>query len=116
MLFRSHVGLVDAFPEPAFETVGIEKPHEKLKIGLLAVVRRRRHEQKIPGPGPEKLAKLVALEPIALDEGIAGDGGFNLIAGEQVEAEGEFADQLFLQLLHEIARRHNQATFEVAAD
>ena len=54
------VGLVDALAEPALETVGVEQAHEELEVRLLAVVRRRRHQQQVSGSRAQQPAELVA--------------------------------------------------------
>ena len=40
---------VDAVAELALEAVAVEQRHEKLEVLLLAVVRRGRHQQEVPG-------------------------------------------------------------------
>ena len=55
------IDLADAFPEAPFETISVEKAHEKLEILFLAVVRRRRHQQKMAGEAASQSTQLVAL-------------------------------------------------------
>ena len=52
---------MDAIAEPAFEAVPVEQRHEELKVLFLAVVRRRGHQQEVPGQPRQQLAELVAL-------------------------------------------------------
>ena len=42
------VGHVDPVAEAALEPVTVKQRHEELKVRLLAVVRRRRHQQEMP--------------------------------------------------------------------
>src|SRR6266852_20303 len=51
-----------------------------------------------------------------LDERIARDRSFNLIARQDVEAEPELFGHLVLPLLDQTARRDDEAAFEVAPD
>ncbi len=44
---------MDAVAESALEPVAVEQRHEKLEVLLLAVVRRRRHQQKMPSERAE---------------------------------------------------------------
>ena len=55
-------------------------------------------------------------QPVLLDERIAGDRGFDLIAGQDVEAEAEFLGHLVLPLLDQTSGRDDQAALEIAAD
>ena len=55
-------------------------------------------------------------QPVLLDERIAGDGGFDLIAGQKVEAQAELLGHFVLPLLDQAARRDDQAALEIAAD
>ena len=66
------IGAVDAVSELALEAVAIQERHEELEVGLLAVVRRGRHQQEVPGQGREQLAQPVALGVLDL---AAEDGG-----------------------------------------
>ena len=52
---------MDAVAELALEAVGVEQRHEELEVLLLAVVRRRGHQQEVAGERPSELAELVAL-------------------------------------------------------
>ncbi len=66
-----------AVARPAFETVAVEQRHEKLEILRLAVMRRRRHKQQMPGELAEELAEAVALGVLDL---IAKEGGRHLVS------------------------------------
>jgi hypothetical protein len=55
-------------------------------------------------------------EPITLDERIASDRGFDLIARNCIEAEAELLSHLVLPLLDKAARRDDEAALEVAPD
>ncbi len=55
-------------------------------------------------------------QAVALDEGVAGERGLDLVAGEDVEGEAELLGHLVLPLLDQAARRDDQAALEVAAD
>src|SRR5690348_11521182 len=50
----------------AFEAISVEQPHEQLEVSLLAIVRGRRHQQQVTGPGSEQLARLLALRLLHL--------------------------------------------------
>ena len=51
------VGRVHAVAEVALETVAIEQRHEELEVLLLAVVRRRRHQQEVAREVREQLRR-----------------------------------------------------------
>ena len=69
----------------------------------LQVVRPRRHVEAND-------------QPASFDEWITRDGGLDLVPSQCIESEAEFLCQLVLPLLDEIAGRHDQAAFQVAAD
>ena len=46
---------VHAVADLALEPVGVEQRHEQLEVLLLAGVRRRRHQQEVPGVPPSTL-------------------------------------------------------------
>ena len=50
-----------AVAEPALEAVSVEQREEELEVFLLAVVRRRRHEQEVAREAGDELAELIAL-------------------------------------------------------
>jgi hypothetical protein len=54
------VGGMHAIAIAPFEAVAIEQRHEQLKIRFLAVVRRRRHQQEMPGERRQQLAEAIA--------------------------------------------------------
>ena len=55
---RSEVSTVCvAVAELALEPVGVEQRHEELEVLLLAVVRRRGHQQEVAGDRPEQLGR-----------------------------------------------------------
>ncbi len=77
---------MDAIAEAALEAVAIQQRHEELEVLLLAVVRRGRHQEEVPGQGREQLAQPVALGVLDL---AAEDGGghlVGLVADHQVPA------------------------------
>jgi hypothetical protein len=55
-------------------------------------------------------------ETILFNEWIASDGSFNLITGQDVEAEAKFLGHLVLPLLDKASGRDDQTALEVAAD
>ena len=55
------IGDMDAVAKATLEAVAVEQRHEELKVLLLAVVRRCRHQQKMPRQRGEQLPKPVAL-------------------------------------------------------
>jgi len=62
--------------EAAFETVAVEEGHKELKVSLLTVVRRRRHQEEVPCEGRKKLAEPVSLGVFSLR---AENGGRHLV-------------------------------------
>ena len=59
---------VHAVARPAIEPVGVQQGQKELKIGLFAVVRRRRHEEEMARDGAEPFPQLEApglVEPVA---------------------------------------------------
>ena len=52
---------------------------------------------------------------VVLDEPVGGSGGFELVVGDDVEGELEFAGELVLPLLDEAAGADDEAALEVAA-
>ena len=50
-----------AVNEAALRPVAIQQGHEKLEVLLLPVVRRRRHQQEVPGQGRQQLAEAIPL-------------------------------------------------------
>jgi len=55
-----YVDLASPFARAPLETIGIEKAHEQLEVGIIAVVRRWRHEHEMPRAAPSELPELVA--------------------------------------------------------
>ncbi len=70
------VDLVGAVPETPLETVAVEQREEELEVFLLAVVRRRGHEQEVPRDSGEKLSEPVSLRVFHL---AAEEGGRELV-------------------------------------
>ena len=72
-----------------------------------------------PEPGLEVVVPAQHIESgdqqVVLLEGIAAARSLDHIAGQDVEAEPEFVGQLVLPLLDQPARRHHQASLQVAA-
>ena len=91
-----------AVAEPALEAVAVEQRHEELEVLFLAVVRRRRHQQEVPGQRREQLPELVALGVLDL---AAEEGGRHLVrfvADDEVPAA---VGRLELRLHVLVARR-----------
>ena len=57
---------MDSIAEASFKAVAVQERHEQLEVFLLAVVRRRRHEQEVAGKSREQLAEPVALRRLDL--------------------------------------------------
>lgn len=55
-------------------------------------------------------------QPVLLDEGIAGDRCFDLIAGKKIEVQAELLGHFLLPLFDEAAGRDNQTALQIAAD
>ncbi|KGJ64302.1 hypothetical protein BJA5080_06102 [Bradyrhizobium diazoefficiens SEMIA 5080] len=55
-------------------------------------------------------------QPTLFHERIAGDRGFDLVSGQQIEAEVEFFGHFFLPLFDKASRRDDQAPIEIPAD
>ena len=53
-----HVDLLRALARPTLEAVGVEEPHEELKVLVLAAVRRRRHQQEMAARLPTNCPSL----------------------------------------------------------
>ena len=92
------VRLVHAVSETALEAVAVQQGQEELEVLLLAVVRRRRHQQEVAGEAGQQPAELVALgvAHLAAEEG--GRHLVGLVADHQVVAAIPGA-QLGLDLL-----------------
>ena len=60
-----------AAAEPPLEPVAVDQRHKQLEIGLLAVVRGRRHQQQVPGDRRPELPEAIALGvfDLAAEEG-----------------------------------------------
>ena len=80
------IGHVDPVAEAALETVAVEQRHEELEVLLLAVVRRRRHQQEVPREGREKLAEPVALGVLGLAAEDRGRHLVRLVADDEIPA------------------------------
>ena len=61
-----NVHFVGAIPELSIEPVRIQQGEEELEVLLLAVVRRRRHQEQVPGMGAEQFSKPEPLRPVHL--------------------------------------------------
>jgi hypothetical protein len=64
----------------------VQERHEELEVLFLAVVRRRRHQQEVPGERREELAELVALGVLDLATEEGGRHLVRLVADDQVPA------------------------------
>ena len=145
----------------AFEAVAVEQRQEKLEIFILAVMRRRGHQQKMPRELAEKLAEPIALGvldlaakeggrhlvgfvandkvPVGvgqlrlhvlipaqliqpadghgiLGEPVAGACRFEFVVRQDFEGKLKSLIEFVLPLLGEIARAHDHAAMQVAAD
>ena len=80
------VGGMDAIAEAALEAVAIQQGHEELKVRLLAVVGRGRHEEEVSGQGREQLSQPVALGVFDLVAEHRGGQLVGLVADHQVPA------------------------------
>ena len=80
------VGHVDPVAEAALETVTVEQRHEELKVRLLAVVRRRRHQQEMPRQRREELPEPVTLGVLDLAAEHGGRHLVGLVADHEVPA------------------------------
>jgi hypothetical protein len=55
-----HVGHVDlprTLARPTLEAVGVEEPHEELKVSVIAAVRGRSHQQEMARPATDQLTE-----------------------------------------------------------
>ncbi len=77
---------MDAVAEAALEAVAVEQRHEELEVLLLAVVRRRRHQQEVPRQGREELPEPVALGVLDLAAEDRGRHLVRLVADHEVPA------------------------------
>ena len=77
---------MDAVAEAALEAVAVEQRHEELEVLLLAVVRRRGHQQEVAGQGREELAEPVALGVLDLAAEEGGRHLVGLVADHEVPA------------------------------
>jgi hypothetical protein len=60
------VGGMHAIAIAPLEAVAVQQRHEQLEVRFLAVVRRRRHQQEVPGERRQQLAEPVALGVLGL--------------------------------------------------
>ena len=71
-------------PEAPLEAVRVEQGHEELEVFLLAVVRRRGHEQEVAATGAEKPAQPIALRVPHLRAEEARRHAVRLVAHHQI--------------------------------
>ena len=90
-----HVHLVRAVAELAVEAVCIQQRHEELEVLFLTVVGRGRHQQKVAGDGPQRLAKQEALGLVDLVAEVAGRELVGFVHDDQVPLREH---ELFLQV------------------
>ena len=96
------VGGVHALAEAALEPVAVEQRHEQLEVGLLAAVRRRGHQEEMPGATGQPLPELVALGVLDLAAEVGGRHAVRFVADHEVPlARGE---ELGLEVL--VAAQH----------
>src|SRR5262249_1960724 len=79
-----HIYLPSALARPTLETVGIEKAHEQLEVGVITVVRRRGHEHEVSRPAAGKLPKLVTLCVFHLGAEQARSHAMSFVADDEV--------------------------------
>ena len=77
---------MNAVAELALEAVAVEQRHEQLEVLFLAVVRRRRHQQKVACQRREQLRQPVALRVFDLAAEEGGGELVRLVADDQVPA------------------------------
>ena len=77
---------MDAVAEAALEAVPVEQGQEELEVLLLAVVRRRRHQQEVAGQAREELPQAVPFRVLDLAAEERGRQLVRLIAHDQVPA------------------------------
>ena len=75
---------MDALAEPPLEAIGVEQTHEELEVRLLAVVRRRRHQQEISSPSAQQFAELVALRLLDLAAEVGRRHAVGFVADNEV--------------------------------
>ena len=75
---------MDAVAELALETIAVEQSQEELKVLLLAVMRRGRHEEEVAGQAAQELAQAVALGVADLAAEVAGRHLVGLVADDEV--------------------------------
>ena len=78
------IGDVHAVPGPALEAIAVEQGEEEFEVLLLAVVRRRRHEQQIPGGRGDEFAELVSLGLLLLTTEPVGGHLVGLVDDDQI--------------------------------
>ena len=89
---------MDAVAEAALEAVPVEQGQEELEVLLLAVVRRRRHQQEVAGQAREELPQAVPFRVLDLAAEERGRQLVGLVAHDQVPARVRRL-QLLLHLL-----------------
>ena len=77
---------VDAVAEATLEAIAIEQRHKQLEVFFLAVVRRRRHQQKVPRECREKLAQPVTLGVFGFAAKYRGGHFVRFIANHEIPA------------------------------
>ena len=77
---------MDAVAEAALEAVPVEQGQEQLEVLLLAVVRRRRHQQEVAGQAREELPQAVPFRVLDLAAEERGRQLVGLVAHDQVPA------------------------------
>ncbi len=84
----AHIGLVDALAKAAFKPIRIQQAHEQLKVSLLPIVGRGRHQQKIASLRAKKLAQLMALGLFNLPAKVGCSHAMRLVADDHVPLIG----------------------------
>src|SRR5947209_2449048 len=88
---------MDAIPKFALEAITVQQCHEQLKIYLLAVVWRSRHEQEVAAEATEQLAEMVALGVLDFSSEVGGRHLVGLVADDEVPFSGfEFRLEVFV--------------------
>ena len=82
---------MDTVAEAALEAVPVEQGQEELEVLLLAVVRRRRHQQEVAGQAREELPQAVPFRVLDLGARpalLAGQEDGRDAAGEAMDTDG----------------------------
>ena len=90
------------------EAVLIQQGHEQLEVLVLAVVRRRRHQQEVAGMVTHPLAHVVALSALHLTAEVVGAHAVGFIEHHQVPFGGLLQPGLQLRIARELIHAGDQ--------